>query len=229
MRHPPCAGGGADGWQANQRLHHEQWSPQDQVRLPHRPILCVLCWGICMLCASAVQYLASTQKPLAAVPPQLEWLFGGCVAWKALRAVDSCLCSTPIEWETPNSQTARVNLQLQFSAFFGYGQADAQQGYLGLQCHGLLWPVMDSDLPHYWPIAPPVVSGKVRIMVSASHIPCGPLPGLWVTPCSPTSVRWCAGASVCLSRLAGKADTWVVPYMNYHRCSGHNGTYGAAS
>ena len=53
-----------------------------------------------------------------------------------------CLRSTPIEWETPNSQIARVNLQLQFSAFFGYGQADAQPGYLGLQCHGLLWPVM---------------------------------------------------------------------------------------
>ncbi|CAL5220251.1 g2231 [Coccomyxa viridis] len=70
--------------------------------------------------------------------------------------------NTPIEWETPNSQIARVNLQLQFSAFFGYGQADAQPGYLGLQCHGLLWPVMDSDLPHYWPIAPPVVSGKVN-------------------------------------------------------------------
>ena len=75
-----------------------------------------------------------------------------------------CLHSTPIEWETPNGQIARVNLQLQFSAFFGYGQADAQPGYLGLQCHGLLWPVMDADLPHYWPIAPPVVSGKVRGM-----------------------------------------------------------------
>ena len=55
-----------------------------------------------------------------------------------------------------------MNLQLQFSAFFGYGQVDAEPGYLGLQCHGILWPVMDSDLPHYWPIAPPVISGKVR-------------------------------------------------------------------
>lgn len=83
-----------------------------------------------------------------------------------------CLRSTPIEWETPNSQIARVNLQLQFSAFFGYGQADAQPGYLGLQCHGLLWPVMDSDLPHYWPIAPPVVSGKVRGSMPTSCMTC---------------------------------------------------------
>ena len=36
-----------------------------------------------------------------------------------------------------------------------------QVGYLGLQCHGILWPVQDADLPHYWPIAPPIVSGKV--------------------------------------------------------------------
>ena len=56
-----------------------------------------------------------------------------------------------------------MNLQLQFSAFFGYGDADRQPGYLGLQCHGILWPVMDSELPHYWPIAPPVISGKVRV------------------------------------------------------------------
>lgn len=69
----------------------------------------------------------------------------------------------PIEWETPSGQAARVNLQLQFSAFFGYGGVDRKPGYLGLQCHGILWPVMDSDLPHYWPIAPPVISGKVRI------------------------------------------------------------------
>ena len=74
----------------------------------------------------------------------------------------SILCSKPIEWETPGGEKAQVNLQLQFSAFFGYGQVDAEPGYLGLQCHGILWPVMDSDLPHYWPIAPPVISGKVH-------------------------------------------------------------------
>ena len=74
----------------------------------------------------------------------------------------SVLCSKPIEWETPGGEKAQVNLQLQFSAFFGYGQVDAEPGYLGLQCHGILWPVVDSDLPHYWPIAPPVISGKVR-------------------------------------------------------------------
>lgn len=71
-------------------------------------------------------------------------------------------CRSPIEWETPNGQTAKVNLQLQFGSFYGYGQGDADVGYLGLQCHGCLWPVTDSDLPHYWPIAPPIVSGKVQ-------------------------------------------------------------------
>lgn len=80
------------------------------------------------------------------------------------------MCSAPIEWETPSGQTAQVNLQLQFSAFFGYGQADAEPGYLGLQCHGILWPVMDSELPHYWPIAPPVLSGKVSF--GHSTLPC---------------------------------------------------------
>ncbi|CAL8470616.1 g10158 [Coccomyxa elongata] len=71
--------------------------------------------------------------------------------------------TAPIEWETPSGQMAKVNLQLQFSSFFGYAAADAaDSGYLGLQCHGCLWPVNDVDLPHYWPIAPPIVSGKVN-------------------------------------------------------------------
>ncbi len=74
-----------------------------------------------------------------------------------------CGCRAPIEWETPSGQMAKVNLQLQFSSFFGYAAADAtDSGYLGLQCHGCLWPINDVDLPHYWPIAPPIVSGKVH-------------------------------------------------------------------
>ena len=76
-------------------------------------------------------------------------------------------CRSPIEWETPNGQTAKVNLQLQFSSFTGYSQAEGDVGYLGLQCHGVLWPVSDCDLPHYWPIAPPIVSGKVRLPCAA--------------------------------------------------------------
>jgi hypothetical protein len=60
---------------------------------------------------------------------------------------------------------AKVNLQLQFGAFFGYGgcaeAAEKPAGYMGLQCHGILWPVADCDLPTYWPVAPPIVSGKV--------------------------------------------------------------------
>ena len=100
------------------------------------------------------------------------WILSSTTLWQLLREdaerCSHCLCSAPIEWETPNGQTAQVNLQLQFGAFFGYGQAEDQPGYLGLQCHGLLWPVMDSELPHYWPIAPPVISGKVRCMTAGT-------------------------------------------------------------
>jgi hypothetical protein len=68
-----------------------------------------------------------------------------------------------VEWETPSGQIAHVSLELRFSAFHGYGGPGAEAaGYLGLQCHGVLWPSPESELPHYWPIAPPIVSGKVR-------------------------------------------------------------------
>lgn len=82
----------------------------------------------------------------------------------ALETPENPVRRAPIEWETPSGQSARVNLQLQFSAFFGYAAAEASQagGYPGLQCHGVLWPVVDADLPHFWPIAPPIVSGKVE-------------------------------------------------------------------
>jgi hypothetical protein len=82
---------------------------------------------------------------------------------------------SPIEWETPSGQMARVNLQMQFSSFFGYVEADTDMGYLGPQCHGCLWPVNDADLPHYWPIAPPIVSGKVRTHVAPTFNASAPL------------------------------------------------------
>ena len=72
-----------------------------------------------------------------------------------------------MEWETPNGQIAHVNLELRFSAFHGYGGPEAEAGYLGLQCHGVLWPSPEAELPHYWPIAPPIVSGKARSWVNA--------------------------------------------------------------
>ena len=78
----------------------------------------------------------------AAAVKGILWHYSG--PWMIMISV---LCSKPIEWETPSGEKAQVNLQLQFSAFFGYGQVDAEPGYLGLQCHGILWPVMDSDLP----------------------------------------------------------------------------------
>ena len=78
-------------------------------------------------------------------------------------------CRSPVEWETPNGQIAHVNLELRFSAFHGYGGPEAEAGYLGLQCHGVLWPSPEAELPHYWPIAPPIVSGKARSWVNLTE------------------------------------------------------------
>jgi len=85
----------------------------------------------------------------------------------------------PVEWETPSGQVAHVSLELRFSAFHGYGGPGAEAaGYLGLQCHGVLWPSPEAELPHYWPIAPPIVSGKVRAPPSS---------------CSNSEACWSAG------------------------------------
>ena len=72
-----------------------------------------------------------------------------------------CARRSPIEWETPTGKSATVNLELQLSAFFGYGKV-AEDAYLGLQCHGVLWPAVTAEAPVHWPIAPPIVSGKAR-------------------------------------------------------------------
>ena len=77
---------------------------------------------------------------------------------------NACLKTTsPIEWDTPDGGKALVNLEVQFSAFFGYGVKEAAGAYLGLQCHGVLWPAAGADKPAFWPVAPPLVSGKVNI------------------------------------------------------------------
>lgn len=54
-----------------------------------------------------------------------------------------------------------VNLELQFSSFSGYDSSETS-AYLGTQCHGVIWPET-AALPAAWPIAPPMVSGKVRV------------------------------------------------------------------
>lgn len=51
-------------------------------------------------------------------------------------------------------------LELQLSSFFGYGKSE-DDSYLGLQAHGVLWAANPSDTPVNWPIAPPIVAGKV--------------------------------------------------------------------
>ena len=69
-------------------------------------------------------------------------------------------CSAPVDWETPTGKSAPVHMELQLSAFFGYGKSE-QDSYLGLQAHGVLWAANPADTPANWPIAPPIVAGKV--------------------------------------------------------------------
>ena len=71
-------------------------------------------------------------------------------------------CRAPIEWETPTGKSAQVMVELQLSAFFGYGKSE-EDSYLGLQAHGVLWVANPSEAPINWPIAPPIIAGKVRI------------------------------------------------------------------
>jgi len=88
-------------------------------------------------------------------------------AARRARVSASAAGRAPIEWETPTGKPAMVNMELQLSAFFGYGKA-AEDAYLGLQCHGVLWPAVTAEAPVHWPIAPPIVSGKVP----HAHPPC---------------------------------------------------------
>ena len=91
--------------------------------------------------------------------------------------------TAPIQWDTPDGGRALVNLEVQFSSFFGYGKAAATStiaatetpaaegnAYLGLQCHGILWPAPGAESPALWPIAPPLVSGKVNIAGRAAAV-----------------------------------------------------------
>ncbi len=70
------------------------------------------------------------------------------------------MCRAPIEWETPTGKCAQVMVELQLSAFFGYGKSE-EDSYLGLQAHGVLWVANPSEAPINWPIAPPIIAGKV--------------------------------------------------------------------
>ena len=69
-------------------------------------------------------------------------------------------CRSPLDWDTPTGKNAKVHLELQLSAFFGYGKNDTDS-YLGLQAHGVLWVADPTQAPVNWPIAPPIVAGKV--------------------------------------------------------------------
>lgn len=67
---------------------------------------------------------------------------------------------TPVVFDCPTGAAVPVNLELQISSFSGYESAETST-YLGTQCHGVMWPETPA-LPAAWPIAPPIVSGKVK-------------------------------------------------------------------
>jgi len=76
-------------------------------------------------------------------------------------------CREPVSWTTPSGEEAFVHLELRMSTFFGYNNSDATVDdlaclrYLGTQCHGIIWPASDRATLVDWPIAPPIIAGKV--------------------------------------------------------------------
>ena len=62
-----------------------------------------------------------------------------------------------------------MHLELRMSTFFGYGKASGEEQvqemhalrYLGTQCHGIMWPAADHATLADWPVAPPMIAGKV--------------------------------------------------------------------
>lgn len=83
-------------------------------------------------------------------------------------------------WTTPSGEEASVHLELRLSTFFGYGKAAGReldvemQGlrYLGTQAHGIMWPAAEAATLSDWPVAPPMVSGKVSAKLNASFTGC---------------------------------------------------------
>ena len=47
----------------------------------------------------------------------------------------------------------------------GYGEPGFLASYLGVQAHGILWPAAGAPAPAIWPITPPMVSAKVRMLL----------------------------------------------------------------
>lgn len=92
-----------------------------------------------------------------------------CALWRPLQPSD-VRRRDPVYWTTPVGDSVLVDLSVKFGTFFGYSkptEADEEtadvgsQSYLGTQCHGVMWPA-EADLPHGWPVAPPIIAGKVR-------------------------------------------------------------------
>ena len=54
----------------------------------------------------------------------------------------------------------------------GYGEPGFLASYLGVQAHGILWPAPGAPASASWPIAPPMVSAKVRSEnLCSTHLP----------------------------------------------------------
>ena len=71
----------------------------------------------------------------------------------------------------------------------GYGEPGFLASYLGVQAHGILWPAAGAPAPAIWPITPPMVSAKVRMLLywtgHCSH------PAPVISPYSTGAVVWC--------------------------------------
>jgi hypothetical protein len=81
----------------------------------------------------------------------------------------------PVVWAAPDGSEVPVTFELAMSAFFGYGSPDAAApaappAYVGLQCHGVLWPADPASAPAAWPVTPPAVSGKVNAATRAAAV-----------------------------------------------------------
>ena len=71
----------------------------------------------------------------------------------------------------------------------GYGEPGFLASYLGVQAHGILWPAAGAPAPAIWPITPPMVSAKVRMLLYWTRHCSQPAPV--ISPYSTGAVMWC--------------------------------------
>ena len=74
----------------------------------------------------------------------------------------------------------------------GYGEPGFLASYLGVQAHGILWPAAGAPAPAIWPITPPMVSAKVRMVPSLTR----PITAPICNGCRPLQLWSCHVVSV---------------------------------